>query len=283
MRGLVSLGSLIAMSQSCWSPPDAIFATSSGALNAIFHLCDAHEYGAGLYFKYMVDEGMINPWRLHKVFDLDGLFDRLRDSPPPGLEAARVGRTRLFVSVTHAETGVTCWQEPFRCGDPWGVVKASCALPGAYMRSVRVLGEPWVDGAPATLATNALVERGYTCCMAVLTRRASDVRRAPGVVARMLARVSMRHISRDARNSFLMRYAREREERRTWMGEDEGEEVGWYSVVPMEGDPIPKRADRDKRHLVDCFLRSVQNGAGAFDVEDVGFVDLWRKSMLAVL
>ena len=184
MRGVVSGGTLVGLEDlGLGAVFDVAYGASAGALNLAYFVTGQAGHAASIYTEHATSAAFVNPMRLHKIIDLDWLFERVIHERFPLDEAGlRLVPTELRVSVTSATTGrnaLLSMRDP--SVDPHALLKASAAVLFYYGRSVPLAGDAWVDG----MASNALpvrdaLDAGSTHVLVVLSARPREGSARPG-------------------------------------------------------------------------------------------------------
>lgn len=210
MRGIFGAGCLIALAELGYTQGfDAVYATSSGAINGAFFLADQMAFGATIYYEEINNSRFINPFRVTKIMDLDWMFTEVVTSRKP-LDVRRLcaNDVPLYMTcfdVDTAELRVFCSQG----AHAWllDILKASTAIPILYNRSVPVLEGRFVDGGmldPIPIQT--AIAHGCTDLLVLVTQPESFRERdSLGAVERWIGKVGLRHFRSEVAEAFHRR------------------------------------------------------------------------------
>lgn len=173
MRGVLSAGSLLAIDLMGYGNAfDEVYASSAGAVNVAYILSKQGELGIRIYFEDICNSRFINPLRLHKIVDVDYVYDQvITHVKPLDIEAVRNARTNFFVTLTHAESGRPVFKSVKDPSIPLiQLLKASSALPILYNKVVKIGGVSYFDGGLAkTVPILNAIENGCKNILVLLT------------------------------------------------------------------------------------------------------------------
>lgn len=128
--------------------PDYMIAASGSAATAIYYLTGQYESIRRTWTQHISSPRFLSFRRIHKMMDVDHLVDTIFGKMEP-LELEKLAgiRTRYFIAVKHAATGmgryISCREEL----DILEVLRATKALPIFYGRKVNIGGELYTDSA----------------------------------------------------------------------------------------------------------------------------------------
>lgn len=194
MRAAISGGMLIGMEElGCTGIFDAVYGESAGAFCGAYFLAGQGELGRRTYTEDLTDSRFINPFRLHRILDLDYLIDEVMAKVKP-LDVERILRSssRLFVSVTKAEDGRARVIDVQATAVPLlRILKATAAIIPLYSGAVELDDGCYVDGGIADpIPVGNAIAGGCTHILVLLTRpagyRLTEWRRVRAPAARRL-------------------------------------------------------------------------------------------------
>lgn len=171
MRGVFSAGSLIALEKMGFSEGfDAIYSSSSGALNASYFLAGQSAFGTSIYYEDMNKLKVINPFRIKKILDIDYVFDHIiTEIKPLNIGKVRNSRTCLYFFATD-ENAKTVVRFSSKSDDVMTLLKASCALPVYYGKGVHINGSAYFDGGICKpIPLKEAIDDGCTDILVILT------------------------------------------------------------------------------------------------------------------
>jgi len=222
MRGVCSAGGLAALAHlGLRDLFDEIYATSAGAMNASYFLSGQAHLGIRVYYEDLVQDRVINPWRVWKILDLDHVFDRILTGGKALDEKAVTGsRTKLFVSMLDAQTGELLLVDTRASRAPlMTVLKASTAIHVAYNRSIEVDGRLCIDAGVANpFPMQEALASGCTDLLVLLTRPRGFRREKPGRASDWIFRMYARGKS-ELRRAYARQPERDAELRALALGE----------------------------------------------------------------
>lgn len=174
MRGVLSGGALVAMEELGLTEAfDEVYGESAGAINGSYFVAGQAALGCRIYLEDIPNSRFIDPFRLHRVLDMDFLIDEVMAKAKP-LDPTRVvaSRSRLFVSLTNAADGTGRIVDVREAKAPLlRVLKASAAIIPLYNRAVEVDGGWYVDGGISDpIPVRRAIGSGCTHILVLLTR-----------------------------------------------------------------------------------------------------------------
>jgi len=178
---------------------DAVFAASSGAVNAAYFLAGQAALGVDVYLKDISTRRFLNPLRWPRVMDLDYLFTSVvRDAKRHDLRAFLVQPTPLHVLATDGATGEAVWFDSKRMPRRlYSILKATCSLPLAskpvVLNNRRLLDGMFAEPIPILRP----IELGFTHVLLLHTRDLGyrTPSRPRGVVERVVDVLMRRDLS----------------------------------------------------------------------------------------
>jgi predicted patatin/cPLA2 family phospholipase len=186
MRGVYTAGALLALhllkAQRAF---DAVYGTSSGAVNAAHFLSGRGHLKAATYYKALVDGRFFHPLRIHRAVDIDYFVDDvLQKSFPLEMEQVIASPVPLRIALLNCTDGrgevVTLPSTP---AEAWQVIRACVCMPLVYNRTVMIGGKEFADGGmPIPFPLEAAIEDGCTDLLVLLSHD-------PNVPARMEAAI----------------------------------------------------------------------------------------------
>jgi predicted patatin/cPLA2 family phospholipase len=173
MRGVYSMGALAALEEmgfgQCF---DHVVGSSAGALNSAYFITGQASYGVETYIHYLTQGRFVNPFRLHKIVDIDYLVDHIgKKARPLDIHTLRSASTTLHISLTEWANGQTQYVTNRTPDiDLWEAFRASAAMPILYNKSVKVGDGLYVDGSlRARVPIRRVVEHGCRYVVVILT------------------------------------------------------------------------------------------------------------------
>jgi predicted patatin/cPLA2 family phospholipase len=181
MRGIFSAGVLDVFLEERFRPFDLALGVSVGASNVLSYLAGQHGRARRCFLGPMSRSEFIDPWRMLRGghwLDLDWLWDAITREDPLDCAAAATSGVEYALVATCARTGLPRYLTP--CADEMlEALKASCALPVLYRRTVRIGGDAMVDGGLSDpLPVREAYRRGARTIVVVRSRAAGYVKRA---------------------------------------------------------------------------------------------------------
>ena len=148
MRGVFGGGAMIGLESlgltNCF---DHIYGTSSGSCSGAYFLSGQAKDGASIYWEDLKWFNFIKPWNLQKIMDLDLLFDHvMKKVKPLKSKILKSSKTILKVFVADPETGGCLSYTNHDKVDFLKLMKASCAMPGYYNKTIEINGNKHLDG-----------------------------------------------------------------------------------------------------------------------------------------
>ena len=291
MRGVLSAGSLLAVDLLGFRHAfDEVYATSAGAVNAAYFLSGQGTVGISVYFDCINNRRFINPARLTKIVDVDFVYDRVVPLLKPlDEQAIRNARPRLFFSVSDALTGSNELLDVQRIAAPIPLMlKASCALPVLYNRTVSIAGRRYVDGGVTSdLPVSQAISRGCTDILVLLTRPADHVKMPPGLLHRAVFYLLMGWRYPALYRSFQYGHLEGRRNRAMAFGCDVPDHVNIATICPTHEEMVVGRTTLDRRQLLLGAYRLAVATAKIFnDPDDVivrVFADFGHRTQNALL
>jgi predicted patatin/cPLA2 family phospholipase len=190
MRGAYAAGALTALFEETQGY-DHVWATSSGAASAAYLLAGQPE-GLDIWKDHLHGRRLIKPLRYlsgRDFLDLDYLVDDVfRRRIPLDTRRLRRQSTPLWVPLTDAATGDVRYADLAHHDQPFEVLRAAMALPGAVRRPVTIDGRGYVDGGVVDqFPLRRAIREGATEVTLILTRDPNHRPRDPGPVDTWLA------------------------------------------------------------------------------------------------
>lgn len=180
MRGVFAVGALDLFMEHAFHPFDLAIGVSAGACNLASHLAGQEGRNRRAYFDLMTTRRFIDPWRALRggsVVDLDWLWDTLAERDPLNVERVLGNPTEFVVVGTSAATGRAVYLRP-DAANLFDVLKASCALPMLYRRTITLGGDTIIDGGVADpIPVEEAYRRGARRILVVRSRPASYVKK----------------------------------------------------------------------------------------------------------
>ncbi len=174
MRGVLSGGALVAMEELGLTEAfDEVHGESAGAINGSYFVAGQAALGCRIYLEDIPNSRFIDPFRLHRILDMDFLIDEVIAKAKP-LDPTRVvgSRSRLLVSLTDAADGTGRVIDVREAKAPLlRILKATAAIIPLYNRAVQ-LDEGWyVDGGISDpIPVGRAIASGCTHILVLLTR-----------------------------------------------------------------------------------------------------------------
>jgi predicted patatin/cPLA2 family phospholipase len=148
MRGIFAAGVLDVFLEQAFCPFDLALGVSVGASNMLSYLAGQHGRTRRCFLDQMSRPEFIDPWRLLRgghAMDLDWLWDSIEREDPLDRSAAAASGVEYALVATCARTGRPRYLSP-NADDMLAAIKASCALPVLYRKTVEFGGDHFVDG-----------------------------------------------------------------------------------------------------------------------------------------
>jgi predicted patatin/cPLA2 family phospholipase len=148
MRGIFAAGVLDVFLEHRFSPFDLVIGVSVGASNALSFLAGQHGRTRRCFFDQMSRPEFLDQWRALRggsAMDLDWLWDAIEREDPLDRHAAVASGVEYALVATSVRTGNPTYLRPDADG-MLEALKASCAFPVLYRKTVCFEGEHYVDG-----------------------------------------------------------------------------------------------------------------------------------------
>jgi len=174
MRSAFSAGALDGLSDD-WRKA-AGYGSSAGAINLAYFFCGQMEDLRRLYFELVLKRGVIRPWRLWRIIDVERLVRVMKIETPLRIPHSGL---RLTVPVLRADNATLEYinLEDKDTDEVYDVLSASAAIPILYDRAVTLNGVKYVDGALLdTLPVERAVSDGMDQLL-VISNRPMSARR----------------------------------------------------------------------------------------------------------
>lgn len=180
MRGVFAVGALDLFMERGFHPFDLAIGVSAGACNLASHLAGQEGRNRRAYFELMTTRRFIDPLRVLRggsVVDLDWLWDTLAEREPLNVDRLLRNPTEFVVVGTSCSTGRAVYLVP-DAANMFDVLKASCALPMLYRRTITLAGDAVFDGGVADpIPVEEAYRRGARRILVVRSRPASYVKK----------------------------------------------------------------------------------------------------------
>src|SRR3984957_16942363 len=180
MRGIFAAGVLDVFLEQRFRPFDLALGVSAGASNLLSYLAGQHGRARRCFFGPMSRPEFIDPWRMLRGghwLDLDWLWEAITREDPLDCSAAAASGVDCAVVATCARTGEPRYLSP-RADDMLDTLKASCALPFLYRRTIHVGRHELVDGGISDpLPVREAYRRGARTLVVVRSRAADFVKK----------------------------------------------------------------------------------------------------------
>ncbi len=191
MRGTFTTGVLEAFAEKLGvgNGFDVVVACSAGALSAASYLAGQPHRNRRIYLEFIDGSKFIHWSRLltgGNVMDIDYLMDDVTvRSCPLDLDKLRGHPTPLHIGVMDADSGESRYLNSHR-DDLLTALKASCALPSFYRKTVTYEGRRYLDGGVSDpVPIQKALDLGARELVVVLTsaieKRTKEPRRIPGL------------------------------------------------------------------------------------------------------
>lgn len=269
MRGIVSAAMLSALEDLGFSKAfDAIYAASSGAINAAYFLVGETWYPLSIYYDDLTTRKFLDfrrPLRRRAMLDLDYAFDVVVDHAKPlDYGAVLESPIPLHVAVTFVDTLVAEAVSRFESKDDLkAALKASGWLPLAAQGTATFRGRPAVDGGALVAHPFRFAIQEPNPCTHVLslsTRPMAPPRRQLTMLQRYAARRMER--LRDGLGEAYVRGIRTYAQDRTALMQARtasGPGPCILDLAPLPGTPQVKRHEMDRGRLL-------EGARGAYEV-----------------
>jgi predicted patatin/cPLA2 family phospholipase len=180
MRGIFAAGVLDVFLEHRFRPFDLALGVSVGASNVLSYLAHQHGRTRRNFLDQMSRREFIDPWRMLRgghCLDLDWLWDAIEREDPLDRRAAAASGIEYALVATCALTGQPRYLSP-GADDMLDAIKASCAFPVLYRRTVCLGGDHFVDGGLSDpLPVREAYRRGARTIVVVRSRAARFVKR----------------------------------------------------------------------------------------------------------
>jgi predicted patatin/cPLA2 family phospholipase len=180
MRGVFAVGALDLFMEKGFHPFDLAIGVSAGACNLASHLAGQDGRNRRAYFDLMTSRRFIDPWRGLRggsIVDLDWLWDTLAEREPLNVARVLCNKTEFIVVGTSSSTGRAVYLSP-DAANMFDVLKASCALPALYRRTVTVAGDAVIDGGVADpIPVEEAYRRGARRILVLRSRPATYIKK----------------------------------------------------------------------------------------------------------
>lgn len=184
---------------------DVVVANSSSVCTAAYYITGQEEEMDAIWgtSDCLGSSKLMSWWRapisFHKSFlNIDYLFDDVFEKQYPlNREALKKSKTEFFVTVMHYETGKRC---TFSNRDPeiYDAMRASCAVPWAYIGQIWIRGERYIDGFYDSVPLRIAKEKGCDEIWVISTRpkgyRKSRVKLFENIPLQHFQLLSKRHV-----------------------------------------------------------------------------------------
>jgi predicted patatin/cPLA2 family phospholipase len=181
MRGIFAAGALDVFLEQRFSPFDLVLGVSVGASNALSFLARQHGRTRRCFLGQMSRPEFIDPWRGVRGghwMDLDWLWDAIEREDPLDRRAAAACGIEYGLVATSVRTGEPRYLAP-AADDMLEALKASCALPVLYRKTVTLGGEAFVDGGLSDpIPVREAYRRGARTLVVLRSRAAHYVKNA---------------------------------------------------------------------------------------------------------
>jgi predicted patatin/cPLA2 family phospholipase len=190
MRGSYAAGALVELLRQDPHRYDAAWATSSGAASTAYGLAGQPE-GINIWRDWLHGRRLVHPLRFvtgRSALDIHYLVDTVfRNQIPLDVPALHANGVPLHVPATDVADGTVRYFDLSR-RDPFPVLKAAMALPGAVLEPVPIDDALYVDGGVVDqLPIARALDAGATDLTVVVTRPAADTPRPTGAFGTWLA------------------------------------------------------------------------------------------------
>ena len=181
MRGIFAAGALDVFLEQGFQPFDLVLGVSVGASNALSFLAGQHGRTRRCFLDQMSRPEFIDPWRAVRgghVLDLDWLWDAIEREDPLDRRAAAACGIEYALVATSVQTGQPRYLTP-NADDMLEALKASCALPLLYRKTVTLHGEQYVDGGLSDpIPVREAYRRGARTIVVIRSRAAHFIKKA---------------------------------------------------------------------------------------------------------
>jgi predicted patatin/cPLA2 family phospholipase len=208
MRGVYGAGVVTGLEKAGFHDVfDVAAGVSAGAADIAYFLAGQAEYGTPIYYENLTNKEFINLARVNKIMDIDYIDHIIRSVKPLDQDRMRRSRTAFYVGVTNARTGrgemINAKEEGV---DVIALLRASCALPVLYNKSVTVNGEEYCDGAIGHgIPLDFVLDRGCTDILLVFNSPVRLMNEKRSKLEHPLFRVLLRKFTPEFRTATVMR------------------------------------------------------------------------------
>ncbi len=280
MRGVYSAGSLLALEFLGYRTVfDEVYATSAGAINAAYFLSGQGSFSISMYYRNINNSKFINPFRLHKIADIDYVYDTVISRLCPlDVDAMVSSEPQLFVSVTDYETPSGLVVDIQACEtSPVDVLKASSALPLLYNKTVEVAGRPCIDGGLSNLLPiEQAVANGCTDVLVVLTRPAWYRNQAPGRLQRFLFNRLFARGNEKLESMYAESHTRDNRSRDLALGRICSRPVNIATICPAGDDTKVSRLTKNAERLKAAARRQGRRTMKIFGGDPAEFIEYFE-------
>jgi predicted patatin/cPLA2 family phospholipase len=148
MRGVFAGGVMIGLEKLGLTEAfDYIYASSSGSCAGAYFLSKQTSIGTSIYYEDLTGYRFIKPWKLRSAADIDYLCDVIfRHKKKLDTKKIKKSKTIFKIFVADADSGECTFYTNKDKVDLIDVIKASCALPLYYNKSVTIGEKEHMDG-----------------------------------------------------------------------------------------------------------------------------------------
>ena len=206
MRGIFSAGALIALEKMGFSEGfDSVYASSGGALNVSYFLSKQAPFGTSIYYENINNSKFINVLRIKKIVGINYLFKEIIGKAKPlEIKALINSKTNSYFFATDNETGKHVRFTPYS-KNFLEMLKASCAMPFYYDKTVSIDGKNYSDGGVSiAIPIEEAIRDGCTDILVLLTQSVKS-RNSLGSLERFAHRLVMPEL-RDFIDVYLEKY-----------------------------------------------------------------------------
>jgi predicted patatin/cPLA2 family phospholipase len=166
---------------------DEVYATSAGAMNAVYLLTNQPELGMSVYFDDCTTWRFLNPFRFWKILNVDYIVDHVTMVRKPfDLAALRASLSHLLIAACDRRTGKLVLIDTRTTNTPiHQVLKAAMAIPVLYNRTIQVDDLGYIDaGTILPYPLTEALERGCTDLLVLQTRHSEFTESPPSRMRR---------------------------------------------------------------------------------------------------
>jgi predicted patatin/cPLA2 family phospholipase len=148
MRGVFAGGVMIGLEKLGLTETfDYIYASSSGSCAGAYFLSKQAELGTSIYYEDLSGYKFIKPWKLRSAADIDYLCDVIfRHKKKLDTKKIKKSKTIFKIFVADADSGECTFYTNKDNVDILQAIKASCAIPIFYNKSVKIGQDEHMDG-----------------------------------------------------------------------------------------------------------------------------------------